>query len=75
MYWVRPEWSKYFDTTWEPGDNDVLIYGAILIPRYCAFLQSKPAASITPGLEVFVQEVIAAMITEPWFKLYYFPLN
>jgi hypothetical protein len=32
-------------------------------PRSTAFLASSPAASSTPGLEVFVQEVIAAITT------------
>jgi hypothetical protein len=31
-----------------------------------AFLASRPAASMTVGLEVLVQLVMAAMSTEPW---------
>ena len=34
-------------------------------PFYTAFLANNPAANITPGLEVLVQEVIAARTTEP----------
>lgn len=41
------------------------MYGAILIPLSKAFLHNKAAANITPGLEVFVQEVIEAITTEP----------
>ena len=34
-------------------------------PRSTAFLARRPAASMTEGLEVLVQEVMAAMTTEP----------
>ena len=34
-------------------------------PRSTAFFASSPAATMTDGLEVFVQLVIAAMTTEP----------
>ena len=37
-----------------------MMCGATFRPRATAFLASKPAASSTPGLEVLVQEVIAA---------------
>ena len=50
------------------------MYGAILIPLSHAFLQSKAAASITPGLEVFVHEVMAAITTEPCLSSNYLPL-
>ena len=33
--------------------------------RATAFLATRPAITITPGLEVLVQEVIAAMTTSP----------
>lgn len=36
-----------------------------LNPASIAFLAIKPAAKITPGLLVLVQEVMAAMITDP----------
>ena len=35
-------------------------------PRSTAFLASRPAASITDGLEVLVQLVMAAITTAPW---------
>lgn len=35
-------------------------------PSWFAFLATSPAASMTLGLEVLVQEVMAAMRTEPW---------
>ena len=38
------------------------------MPLSKAFLHSKAAESITPGLEVLVQEVIAAITTEPCFN-------
>lgn len=38
-----------------------------------AFLATRPAAIITPGLEVFVQEVIAANTTEPFLMLWSAP--
>src|SRR4030095_7377713 len=34
-------------------------------PCSTAFFASSPAASITPGFDVFVHEVIAAIITSP----------
>ena len=39
--------------------------GLTLRPSSTAFLASRPAASSTPGLEVLVQEVIAAISTSP----------
>ena len=35
-------------------------------PLSTAFFASSPAPIITLGLEVLVQEVIAAMVTAPW---------
>ena len=52
-------------TTPEPGDKEVQMYGYVLIPFSTAFLARSPAWSMTLGLDVFVQEVIAAMTTEP----------
>ena len=40
--------------------------GGTVIPRSTAFLASRPAATITPGLLVFVQLVMAAITTSPW---------
>ena len=45
------------------------------MPLSQAFLHRRAAASITPGLDVFVQEVMAAMTTEPCFRLNYYPLK
>jgi hypothetical protein len=53
-------------TTFEPGASDVFTHGLAVSPRSTAFLASSPAPIITDGLEVFVQEVIAAMTTWPW---------
>ncbi len=38
-------------------------------PFSTAFLASRPAATSTLGLEVLVQDVIAAMTTSPCFRL------
>jgi hypothetical protein len=35
------------------------------MPRSDAFLQRRAAANITPGLDVLVQDVMAAITTEP----------
>ena len=53
-------------TTFEPGDRLVLTQGWLRRPRSTAFLASRPAATITDGLEVLVHEVMAAMATAPW---------
>jgi len=53
-------------TTLEPGARLVLTQGRVAKPRATAFSASRPAASITEGFEVLVQEVIAAITTEPW---------
>lgn len=55
-------------TTVEPNYKLVLIYGFGFNPLSAALLASKPAAIIASWLEVFVQEVIAANTTEPFFK-------
>src|SRR5579872_1740893 len=44
---------------------EVLTQGFLLNPRSLAFLATRPAPTITNGLEVFVQEVIAAIATAP----------
>lgn len=62
-------------TTFDPGDNDVLIYGLILIPFSTAFFANKPAPTMTSGFEVLVHEVMAANTTEPCLKVCYYPLN
>jgi hypothetical protein len=52
-------------TTSEPGPIEVFTHGFALRPRAAAFFASRPAPSITAGLEVLVHEVIAAITTEP----------
>ncbi len=44
----------------------VLTKGGVFSPRATALRASNPAAIITLGLEVLVQEVMAAITTEPW---------
>ncbi len=53
-------------TTWEPGARLVLTQGCGCSPRSTALRATRPAASITDGLDVLVQLVIAAIITSPW---------
>lgn len=60
-----PAILKYSFTTPEPGDKVVLIYGLTVNPLATAFFATSPAASMTSGLDVFVQEVIAAITTDP----------
>src|SRR5580704_6829146 len=52
-------------TTRDPGASDVFTQGLERSPRATAFWASSPAASITCGLDVFVQLVIAAITTWP----------
>ena len=51
--------------TFEPGANDDLTQGLRTRPSSLAFFAIKPAATTLRGLEVLVQEVIAAIITAP----------
>src|SRR6202012_4281190 len=53
-----PELERYSATTWLPGASDVLTHGFAVSPL--------AAAISTLGLEVLVQEVIAAITTSPW---------
>src|SRR5215469_2883916 len=53
-------------TTFEPGASVVLTHGLRSSPASTAFFASSAAPTITEGLEVLVQDVIAAMTTEPW---------
>ena len=62
----KPVSSRYSVTTFEPGASDVFTQGFTVRPRSTAFLATSPAPSITAGLEVFVQDVIAAITTSPW---------
>ena len=49
--------------------------GFTLKPRFTAFLASSPAATITNGFEVLVQEVMAAITTSPWPRSKFLPLT
>ncbi len=48
-------------TTYDPGDKEVLTYLGTFNPFSTAFLANNPAANITPGLDVLVQEVMEAI--------------
>ena len=52
-------------TTVEPGASEVFTHGLTSRPRSTALRANRPAASITDGLEVLVQLVIAAITTRP----------
>jgi hypothetical protein len=52
-------------TTFEPGASEVFTHGLVVSPLATAFCASRPAASITLGLLVLVQLVIAAITTAP----------
>lgn len=64
---------RYFSTTFDPGERDVLTRGETFNPLARAFRARTAEASITLGFEVLVQLVIAAMTTDPWVILYSFP--
>src|SRR5215469_16849626 len=53
-------------TTLEPGASVVFTQGLRASPASTAFLASSAAPTMTDGLEVLVQEVMAAITTEPW---------
>src|SRR3954469_18070238 len=55
-------------TTFDPGASEVLTQGLRCSPRSTAFLASKPAPTITNGLDVLVHDVIAATTTAPWSR-------
>src|SRR5262245_40932691 len=73
-YGVSPALSRYSVTTREPGARLVFTYGRGLSPRSTAFLATRPAPTITLGLLVLVQLVIAAMTTTPCPMRAEFPL-
>ncbi len=52
-------------TTFDPGASDVFTHGLRLRPRSFALRATRPAPIITSGLDVFVQDVIAAITTSP----------
>src|SRR6201995_6206317 len=61
-----PEFERYSATTWLPGASDVFTHGLAFNPFAAALRAKSPAAIRTLGLEVLVQEVIAAITTSPW---------
>ena len=56
-------------TTREPGASEVLTLGLTLRPNSTAFLATRPAAISTLGLEVLVQEVMAAIRISPFCRV------
>src|SRR5579864_6288672 len=60
-------------TTLDPGASVVFTQGLRFRPFSTAFLASRAAQTMTEGLDVFVQDVIAAMTTEPWSTLVVVP--
>lgn len=58
-------------TTSLPGAKTVLIYGLTDKPCSTAFLATNPAMIIESGFDVFVQDVIAAITTDPCFNEYW----
>src|ERR1051326_3793521 len=61
----RPELARYSATTWLPGASEVFTHGLAFRPFAAALRASRPAPISTLGLEVLVQEVIAAITTSP----------
>src|SRR3569623_2655176 len=59
----RPERARYSATTCEPGASEVFTQGLTFSPRCAALRARRPAPIITLGLEVLVQEVMAAITT------------
>src|SRR4051812_15782379 len=53
-------------TTREPGAMVVFTHGLVIRPFSTALRARRAAPSITDGLEVLVQLVMAAMTTWPW---------
>src|SRR6266436_264557 len=62
----RPDFDRYSPTTWEPGASEVLTHGFTVRPLATALRASRPAPTMTVGLDVLVQDVIAAITTSPW---------
>src|SRR6266853_5075017 len=56
---VSPAWPRYSVTTFEPGARLDLTHGFDFNPRSTAFFARSPAATITEGVDVFVQLVMA----------------
>src|ERR1041384_1198591 len=65
-YFCRPAFSRYSATTWLPGASEVLTQGLEVRPLATALRATRAAAISTDGLDVLVQEVMAAIATSPW---------
>ena len=61
----NPAAFRYSLTTCDPGASEVFTQGLRVRPSCRALRATRPAPIITYGLEVLVQEVIAAITTEP----------
>src|SRR5690606_38506273 len=61
----RPEDSRYSVTTWLPGASEDFTHGFRSRPRLSALRATRPAPTITSGFDVLVQDVMAAITTEP----------
>src|SRR6478609_11022268 len=59
----RPDLARYSPTTWLPGASEVLTQGFVFRPLATALRARRPAAISTDGLEVLVQDVMAAIAT------------
>src|SRR6218665_2941666 len=62
----RPDLARYSPTTCDPGASDVFTHGFVFRPLATALRARSPAAMSTEGLDVLVQDVMAAMATSPW---------
>src|SRR3974377_447877 len=60
-------------TTLDPGASVVFTHGLRFRPRSTALRASRAAPTMTEGLDVFVQEVMAAITTLPWSTLVVVP--
>src|ERR1700753_874666 len=69
----RPDLVRYSVTTCEPGASEVFTHGFGISPLAWALRATRPAATRTDGLEVLVQEVIAAITTSPWVSAKFLP--
>src|SRR6266571_2584559 len=56
-------------TTLDPGASVVFTHGLRVRPASTALRASSAAPTITNGFDVLVQEVIAAITTDPWSTL------
>src|SRR5438876_9282003 len=61
----NPDFARYSPTTWLPGASDVFTHGLVFRPFARALRARSPAPIMTLGLDVLVQEVIAAITTAP----------